>query len=303
MENLNVYRISELSATEQKNVRFFAEAAYVAYPTSANPKLEGYTFVKWLTGATPMLEDINSEDFVAVFKSGAVADEYLFAFKGSATKWDWWEDIKIEFAKFPFFNADNNDFEVEIGFKDIYVTSVSDNKKSLQYQLFEFLGNTKITSLKISGHSLGSALAELFTYDILKSSGCNKPKTIQHINFACPKVLNYSAAEDFRSLLTNQNSVLRIVNQHDMIPNWPNFGEEELSFWYYHATDFFLMDFWKKDEKFPDWFYVYHSIINYKKVINTINMTLPVTDPQDGECWGIDINKNTIVLQYDIPNE
>ncbi|MCH5597065.1 lipase family protein [Niabella ginsengisoli] len=228
------------------------------------------------------------------------------AFKGSITKWDWWEDFKVEFTPFPFFNHGNIDHNllVEQGFKDIYATKISEQQNSLQYQLIDFLQKNNPEQLLIAAHSLGSALAEMFTYDILKSRGIIIPSSIVHINYACPKVYNNQAASDFRSLLEskNQYAVLRIVNKHDIVPNLPIIGEEQDPY-YYHATDYFLIDFWEKDEWVDTNYYVYHSMVNYQNVINKINMTLPISNPQEGQTWGIDFWGNRIILNYEVPNK
>ena len=310
MSEIQINRISEITENYQDEIRFLAQAAYVAYPVYdknskiTSPTLEEFDFKKWLYGATPLSQDVHNEPFVAVFQSKTNTNEWLLAFKGSATIWDWWEDFKFDFADFPFFNNNKkkSNLQTEQGFKDIYTTVVSSQIGSLQHQLFDFVNNDNPRQLIIAGHSLGSALAEMFTYDLLKCGGDLIPKQISHINYACPKVFNYYSALDFRSLLNANFTVLRIVNQHDLVPKLPEIGEEQISFCYYHATDYFLMDFWEKYESLPDHFYVYHSIVNYKNVLNTINMTLPISYPQKGECRGIKSVTEHTILEYDIPS-
>lgn len=280
-------RISVVSEDLQKDVRQAAIAAYEAYPGKETPEIEGFKFLKWIYGATPLFE-VNTEKFVAVFQSNKNTSDYLFAFKGSVTKWDWWEDFKFEFLSFPFINGPiEENFEVAIGFKDIYATDIIGTQSSLQWELFKSLNEYKPENLFIAAHSLGSALAEMFCYDLLKSKGFSKPSSLQHINFACPKVFNYEAAENFRSLLNNNFNVLRVVNINDLVPRLPEIGEEAISILYYRATDYFLIEFAALDDyPFLD-DYAFHSMTNYDNVINRINMKLPISNPQEGQAHGV----------------
>lgn len=81
MSEIQINRISEITENYQDEIRFLAQAAYVAYPVYdknskiTNPTLEEFDFKKWLYGATPLSQDVHNEPFVAVFQSKTNTNE------------------------------------------------------------------------------------------------------------------------------------------------------------------------------------------------------------------------------------
>ena len=283
--------LEQVDNSQQEFTLECAQAAYDAYPGSHDTTLDGYLFRNWLSAATPFVEStVHKEQFVAVFQSVEDPNDWLLSFKGSATKWDWWEDFKFFSSTIPFHN-DTKDAHLEAadGFIDIYTTDITSGE-SLQQQLFKFLEGQRPRSLKISGHSLGSALAELFMFDLLYCAPTYMPLTVQQINFACPKVFKYEAAMHFRESLDFSNhTCFRVVNTKDLVPIMPELGTES-SILYYHATDEFPIDFFKNDEWGNTHIYVFHSMVNYKNCLNILNLTLPITSPQKQYAQGVELD-------------
>jgi hypothetical protein len=80
------------------------------------------------------------------------------------------------------------------------------------------------TSITITGHSLGAALATISATDIV-SNGYNKSVPVSAFVFGSPRVGNsdfqkaFDGAEDLR--------LLRVWNSPDVVPNWPKLGYSE----------------------------------------------------------------------------
>lgn len=263
-----------------------AQCANEAYYPSRHSPPPGYVYVTQWTGRNPSYFGGDVEPYGMVFRGNtpATASEFIFAFKGTATWWDAWEDIFINKTTFIAYqnSSPSNQVEVADGFFDVYSTDVtSGGNNSMQNQLFNLLNYYKPSKLQITGHSLGSALAELFTLD-LHVSLPSLPFTVQHYNFACPRVGGADFAALYNSLESSEpkaDETIRVVNYYDEIPCLPF---QDLG--YLHGPSYFLCSF----KKVTDWphlphYVVRHSMYNYwqvlKQVMSNPNQTYagPVT--------------------------
>eukprot|EP01112_Ceratiomyxa_fruticulosa_P022920 TRINITY_DN8553_c0_g1_i1.p1 TRINITY_DN8553_c0_g1~~TRINITY_DN8553_c0_g1_i1.p1 ORF type:complete len:303 (-),score=24.05 TRINITY_DN8553_c0_g1_i1:94-1002(-) len=91
--------------------------------------------------------------------------------------------------------------------------------------------------LKITGHSLGGALAVLCAVDMANT----QTLPIQIYNFGQPRVGN-DVFVDFYTSLLNIDTTWRVVNQRDMVPHLPTmfmgFRHEPTEVWYYELSTY-----------------------------------------------------------------
>ena len=82
----------------------------------------------------------------------------FIAFRGSTNIENWIDNIQIRHSCY------ENNICIEKGFDKLY--------NNLKYDIFDYLDHNEIinNNLLISGHSLGSALGTLLTYDLLTSN-------------------------------------------------------------------------------------------------------------------------------------
>ena len=251
--------------------RLLAECSLQAYNSLDNvTPPDGYKLVGSWTGedASAIFGD-NNPNYGLIFQNNSQTDEYIFAFRGTAT----WEELFIDaFFNEATFHPHANDVPanqpvVSSGFWDIYSEATGNNGPSMQDQLFTWIEQLKPATLYLTGHSLGSGLAELFNLDLAVSlSSADLPQTIIHYNFACPRVGKSAFVGLYNQKVTNQ--VIRFVNYWDIVPFLP----PATLFDYKHATDYFLLAFYEKDGIYPH-VTVRHSMYNYQQVLNKIVAT------------------------------
>jgi hypothetical protein len=180
------------------------------------------------------------ECYGVVFRSQTAPYTYIFAFRGTSSTLDILDDLGVE-SKF-FTPHDTpvmpvpGDVEVESGFFDVYCESDGDTP-SMQQQMFGLIdtfnaSDKPIGQLYITGHSLGSAVCELFTLDVALS----RPEVnASNYNYACPRVGNrefVSFYEKQAAQLDPQTRTLRIQNTYDKVPCVPleDMGYDHLSY-------------------------------------------------------------------------
>lgn len=74
-----------------------AECAFKAYKTDAPPIApDGYRFIQYWWGRNPFYFRIgDDEKFGVIFQNTVRESEYIFAFKGTVTDYDWLEDARF----------------------------------------------------------------------------------------------------------------------------------------------------------------------------------------------------------------
>ncbi|MBK6986321.1 MAG: lipase family protein [Bacteroidia bacterium] len=313
-------RILNIPESEQNTVLLLAQVSANAYPVKPFPNMDppatinGYTFAKWILGED-FRKEKSIEKYVAIYQEDNKPN-YIFAFRGT---WSL-DDIKIdlEFWKqkpFPYYYQSGVTANIAYGFHDVYTNDVLLNRQngSLQQALFEFLQANTVENLMITGHSLGAALAEIFTIDLSNAIASNSLKKIEltHYNFACPRVGDFDLQQAYQiyCISTNLCQVFRLVNYYDFVPCLPFFD-----LGYVHVSDYYLFSFWVNDDFRCDPLTELdrHSIINYHAVLTeilndkkkegtcldmTLRFEIPRADVQEcdrGSCATIIKNTNNL---------
>lgn len=253
---------------DPKTANLMADAALQAYNTfgggsGLNPVVippEGFEYTGTFSGNDPYgIYFSKNEPFGVIFKSKTEEDTYIFSFRGTDSFLDGFEDIFANTAYFRPYHPPANfpNLEIADGFSAIYRTATT--SPSLQSQVFTWVGKLRPKKLYITGHSLGSALCELFTLDAGVSLGADAP-IVYNLNFACPRVGKTSWGDYYDGRLLKQT--VRVVNTYDFVPKLP--PNDILH--YVHVGEEFLISFFKDDYWVPHPI-IRHSIVNYKKVI------------------------------------
>ena len=139
----------------------------------------------------------------------ATSGENIFlVFRGTATIEEWIKDA--EFFKEPYTFVENAG-NTEEGFTKIYSTihnSIVDN-------INELSNSGSFTTLFVTGHSLGAALAILSVPEVIKNTSFTQP--IMY-NFAGPRVGDSTFKNLYDSLI---DTSWRVVNTNDLVPHLP----------------------------------------------------------------------------------
>lgn len=268
-----------------------AELAYdvLTHPQPVLPP--GYTFVHLFQGRNPSYIVNSQENYGFIASVDAEPGTYLICFRGTDSKMDIYEDLFAELVQFvPRRNSVPSGVRVAGGFMGIYSSPLLDGSDSMQKQLFDFIATKKPKNIIITGHSLGSSLAELFSFDVrisLPTLG------VRHYNYACPRTGNSAFAHLYRQLEASyppENRTVRMVNYWDEIPCLP-FGVMG----YQHGPDYFLIAFYKHGSILKADYLLQHSIVNYRKVLE-----LGIHNHPQGYT-GTVVGYQDVLLHSDIP--
>lgn len=273
-----------------------ADCALLAYDVLDHPKLVlplGLNFVQLFTGRNPSYFKNSVENYGFIASVTAEPDTYLIAFRGTDSYMDIYEDIFAEHADFvPYRNTVNSGVEVAAGFMGVYSSPVTKGgNDSMQNQLFDFISEKKPKNIIITGHSLGSSLAELFSLDVRVST---PSLGVRHYNYACPRTGNAAFANLYNHLeasLSKRYRTVRMVNYWDEIPCLPF----ELM-GYKHGPDYFLIAFFKHGSVLKADYGIQHSMYNYRAVLD-----LAIKNNPQG-CFGTVVGYKSTFLHSDIPD-
>lgn len=139
--------------------------------------------------------------------------DVVFAFRGTEGLAEWLDDAHI--GEVPFTPDGGGslppDARVEHGFDEIYA--------SMQSSLFALLDRLAPRRLTITGHSLGSSLATIFTLDVALS---RPGLAMTALNFASPRVGNEGFASFYQQHTAGRgNPTVRVINSLDLVPHLP----------------------------------------------------------------------------------
>lgn len=254
--------------------------AYTDYANSNAPNLTppplqygktSFNFIQRFTGFDDVAwGDGDEERYGLIYQSAAQNSTYLIAFRGTSSEYDMILDlesgIKTNFR--PYNTPDNfpSNIEVGDGFDKIYSTKNQTMPATMQQQIFTALKNlpTPATHIFITGHSLGGALASLFTLDLAVSL---PGIAITSITFASPRVGTANWQKIYNETYNLQNKTIRIRNSYDLVPKVP---PTEWPFDFKDIGEIFPVSFGVKGYHidFPEIILAWHALKNYQYVLS-----------------------------------
>lgn len=267
------------------------QASALAYTDFSNTKNPNYTppaiafsdgssfnFLQRFTGFDDVVWGSGEEErYGLVYQWSAQSDIYLIAFRGTSSVYDMILDLESATTTpfSPYNNPGNfpSDAHVGDGFYKIYSTKNQSMPATMQQQLFELINNlpTPASQIVITGHSLGSALATLFSLDMAVSL----PKvSIANINFASPRVGTANWQTAYNQTYGLQNSTIEIRNSYDLVPKVP---PEAWPFDFKNVGNVFPVSFSVKDYHidFSEMVLSWHALTNYQYVVNRATVNSP----------------------------
>ncbi|GAB3105175.1 lipase family protein [Lysobacter terrae] len=234
-----------------------SEAAYDYYGGDPVTPPVGYTQVDGWTGWDAFLTTGSEEKYGLVFQSQADPGTFIFAFRGTDSDLDAWEDVHFLTTNFvPTSGSVSPTPRVASGFYGIYDSIGGSMTQSMRQQLFALLAKYQPQQLYVTGHSLGAALSQLFSLDVAIS----QPVASTNINFASPMVGTDSWQTAYQATIAAGQSI-RVYNYWDYVPSLPpdQFG-------YVTVGEGFLTSFYVQGEWFPHEL-SRHSIANLTTVL------------------------------------
>lgn len=219
---------------------------------------EGWTYSGvTFTGDDFFLKSTTPQMYGILLTRTAAPGDLMFAFRGTDSVEEWWDDLQVSLTAFTPQKTEVSlpaDLKVERGFDKVY--------QSMKAQLFALLDQSSASTVYVTGHSLGSALSELFVFDL----GLSRPELkVVSYNFACPRVGNAAFAQSFAGLPGQADrSTVRFLNSQDIVPKIPLEAEG-----YVHTPWEFVIDFKEKEGVLPNYL-LRHSADNYYRVLQKV---------------------------------
>lgn len=175
------------------------------------PNPPGFTNQQIVSGIDPVSKQ--STMFGYIFWNADVS-QAVFAFTGTSKISEWEDDLQWRLTSAKKLDGYQCGMKVHTGFYGIYT--------SVQEQLIDWWNSTglTVTTLFITGHSLGGALATLAAFDFAATAAANGT-TIIHYSFGSPRVGNPAFATAFNANVPN---ALRVNNTEDIITALPPAG-------------------------------------------------------------------------------
>jgi len=231
----------------------FIELAYTMYagaPTNPTPPppssfIAGYKFVAWVQMKDFVIEDGNWTFYGLIAQRTSKSNEFVLAIRGTENLAEWWDDftsaVLVPLTGFG---------QVAYGFNRIYQTlrvvdytltataraeaaptlpaATFAQQVAATVQRHASLGHEQnqataqavspSTSMEVTGHSLGAALATLYAAE---NAGDSHVTTPVLCTFASPRVGDSTFATKFDQLAITS---WRIVNELDVVPKLPFLG-------------------------------------------------------------------------------
>jgi len=165
-----------------------------------------------------IIKDLASNPFAVLFQETQKQGNFLLAIRGTANAIEWFEDFRFGLTPFEPYSKEasgpESKIDVHKGFFTVY--------KAVRDAIFDKINLIKaqINLLTISGHSLGSAVAGLLSYDMLLA---RKSLTypIHSILLATPRVGNKDFIGNLENMLDQKHSFRVLNNRHDRVPHVP----------------------------------------------------------------------------------
>lgn len=262
-------------------------AAYTDFANSNNPTYTppsldfdgiGFNFLQRFSGFDDVIWGSGEEErYALLYQSASQNNTYLVAFRGTSSPDDMLLDLEsgASLAFFPFNNSNNFPKNVYVGdgFNKIYTTKKQTMSASLQDQIFTALNKLADapTEIFITGHSLGGALASLFTLDMAVSL---PDVGITSITFASPRVGSSNWQTVYDQTYNLKDKTIRVRNSYDLVPkvppaDWP-FSFKDI------GQEFSLSFSVQKDHiDFSDIILSWHALTNYTYVVTRAVIASP----------------------------
>lgn len=233
-------------------------AAYADYKGTTVVPPPNYTLVARWTGWDAVLLGGVVEKFGLLFQSTQQAGTFIFAFRGTDSDMDIYEDVHFETTEFvPTRGSVTPTPHVAAGFYGIYDGMGGSMTQSMRQQLFALLAQYQPKQIYVTGHSLGAALSQLFSLDVAVS----QPAPAINLNFASPMVGTADWQAAYERIIPSASSI-RCYNYWDYVPSLP--PSDVLG--YAAVGSGFRTAFYVRNE----WFVhelPRHSIVNLKTVL------------------------------------
>lgn len=244
-----------------------SKAAYDYYSGTPFKAPENFDQIDAWTGWDAFLCTGSEEKYGLVFQSFVDPGTFIFAFRGTDSDMDAYEDVLFFTTDFvPTSGTISPTPHVASGFYGIYDGMGGSMTQSMRQQLFSMIDKYKPQHVYITGHSLGAALSQLFSLDLAIS----QPVTSTNINFASPMVGTDSWQTAYDATIASANSI-RVYNYWDYVPSLPpaDFGYCAVGCGF--TTAFYVLGEWFPHELSR------HSIVNLTTVLSN---ALPLNPQQ-----------------------
>lgn len=237
-----------------------AQASVAAYADFENKPVvppPGYQTLERWTGWASSPFGGSEERFGVLFRSIASPATYIFAFRGTDSDLDIWNDLFAETTTFvPIAgNTPQPPAYVAAGFWGIYTGIGGSMRQSMQQQVFALIQKYQIGFCYITGHSLGAALSSLFTLDVALSRPALRAISM---NFASPMVGTERWAQLYAQLAA---PTTRVLNYYDYVPDLPPLP------YYTHVGTPFQTAFYQYNEWYPH-LLARHALLNLQTVLS-----------------------------------
>jgi triacylglycerol lipase len=242
-------------------------AAYSDYEGKPYTSPNNYRMVARWTGWDEIIDGFGYEErFGLLFASMSGPQTFIFAFRGTDSDMDIYEDLFADTATFvPYRNSVSPVPSVASGFYSLYNDIGGSMTQSMRQQVFALLASIRPPQrIYVTGHSLGAALSQLFALDVAVST----PNVwAANMNFASPMVgLNdwQAAYESQPAQRDPARKTVRVYNYWDYVPSLPPYVPPFLE--YVHVGRGFRTSFYVLGEWYPHEL-ARHALLNLQVVL------------------------------------
>jgi predicted lipase len=199
------------SATEAVQLGEFVLEAYNLYAGTGFALPTGYSLVTQIYADDITDGDPDYKVFGFIARSGS---DVVVAIRGTEGFLEWIRDFELILVPFPYASAG----KIEQGFKSFYASFVTGNTTAsprVISALAKLVADGSVKTLRIAGHSLGSALATALALELAATSVYANPIVY---TFGSPRVGDKVFAGTYDNLIAES---WRVTNLNDLVPQLP----------------------------------------------------------------------------------